>query len=476
MPILSEEDLERFRTKVCTLASSMKCDFGVERCNYSHNLYWARRCPFYLRDSSILRYIPQCCPDVELGEGTTVIRNSCPRGNNCSFAHSYEEIHYHPLVYKTEVCKDYRLGKCKTYYCHLVHGLAEYRVPKQYVLPKKVGLDIPEFAHVRMVDNIKSITSGNVSVGCFQKDKGNKSAEKSLSKLESKGKNKGIKEPNVDLSDSGNIKSWSSIKWKNKSTDKDNIVANNSDLVNGSISKDGNGKRDGKNSITNNFGNTNEGVEGETFKTIGSIENGNQNSENDPIYEWYKLISMPKVDYTDDNMSERNCSILKLYDKHIGNNLNEFNNLTIYNNGLNPYNDNYDNDLNAYGQENNINYENDKRNESLVTRNVNMWNDSNIARIIEANDNAIGTVSSIMGDSYQSYEDVFQSSDLASSINSINQDDIYSNVFNQCEVIKKNCRESIQNKTKWSNVVDECTKLLNLVIDANQPPQEQKEE
>eukprot|EP00375_Theileria_parva_P003649 XP_766334.1 hypothetical protein [Theileria parva strain Muguga] len=175
-------------------------------------------------------------------------------------------------------------------------------------------------------------------------------------------------------------------------------------------------------------------------------------------------------------MSERNCSILKLYDKHIGNNLNEFNNLSIYNNGLNPYNDHYDNDLNVYEQDNNVNYENDKRNESLVTRNVNMWNDSNITRIIESNDNAIGTVSSIMGDSYQSYEDVFQSSDLASSINSISQDDIYSNVFNQCEVIKKNCRESIQNKIKWSTVVDECTKLLNLVIDANQQPQDKKEE
>ncbi|KAK2196744.1 bifunctional RING finger protein Unkempt-like/Zinc finger [Babesia duncani] len=168
MPILSEEDLERFRTKVCTLASSMKCDFGVERCNYSHNLYWARRCPFYLRDSTILRYIPACCPDVELGESTTVLRNTCPRGNNCSFAHSWEEINYHPLVYKTEICKDYRLGKCKTYYCHLVHGLAEFRVPREFVLPKKRGLEIPHFEHVTLVENIRSV---QCNTNAYQKER-----------------------------------------------------------------------------------------------------------------------------------------------------------------------------------------------------------------------------------------------------------------------------------------------------------------
>lgn len=165
MPILSEEDLERFRTKVCTLASSMRCDFGVERCNYSHNLYWARRCPFYLRDSSILRYIPACCPDVELGPGSAVLRNTCPRGNNCSFAHSLEEMHYHPLVYKTELCKEYRVGRCKTYYCHMVHGLAEFRVPRDFVLPRKRGLQIPAYAHVTMVDNIRSIQGGASSCG-----------------------------------------------------------------------------------------------------------------------------------------------------------------------------------------------------------------------------------------------------------------------------------------------------------------------
>ncbi|EDO07310.1 uncharacterized protein BBOV_IV009560 [Babesia bovis T2Bo] len=170
MPILSEEDLERFRTKVCSLASSMRCDFGVERCNYSHNLYWARRCPFYLRDSSILRYIPACCPDVELGPGSAILKNTCPRGNNCAFAHSLEEMNYHPLVYKTKMCAQYREGNCRTYYCHLVHGLAEYRVPRDYVLPRKRGINIPQFEHVTMVDNIRN-SQGNVNSCGYLRDK-----------------------------------------------------------------------------------------------------------------------------------------------------------------------------------------------------------------------------------------------------------------------------------------------------------------
>jgi hypothetical protein len=30
---------------------------------------------------------------------------SCQRGDSCIFAHSTEEILYHPLKYKTELCK-----------------------------------------------------------------------------------------------------------------------------------------------------------------------------------------------------------------------------------------------------------------------------------------------------------------------------------------------------------------------------------
>ncbi|UKJ88207.2 hypothetical protein MACJ_000651 [Theileria orientalis] len=476
MPILSEEDLERFRTKVCTLASSLKCDFGVERCNYSHNLYWARRCPFYLRDSSILRYIPHVCPDVELGEGTTVLRNSCPRGNNCSFAHSYEEIHYHPLVYKTQVCKDYRLGKCKTYYCHLVHGLAEYRVPKEYVLPRKAGLDIPQFSHVKMVDNIRSISTGNASVGCFQRGKSSiQSVDRS---------NRGER----DMVDPSHLKEWSPLKSNDHERNTEINGNSNSNGVNG-LHKSRNGSADNLvNGSTNGIGhNQNHSIstqnskknDEESLRSIKSLDVAEKSDES--IYDWYKLIATTKVDYHENenglNDIDKNYSILKIYDRHLQSSLNEFNQLNIYNNEINSYNGHFEDDLNSY--------ETDKRNESLVRRNVNMWNDSStkkiiesnnalgtVSSIIESNDSGLATVPSILEDSYRSYEDVFQASDLASSINSINGDEVYVKILKQCELIKKNTKPYVENNINWTQVVDDCRKLLDIVIEAKKVSQE----
>ncbi|BAM39310.1 uncharacterized protein TOT_010000769 [Theileria orientalis strain Shintoku] len=476
MPILSEEDLERFRTKVCTLASSLRCDFGVERCNYSHNLYWARRCPFYLRDSSILRYIPHVCPDVELGEGTTVLRNSCPRGNNCSFAHSYEEIHYHPLVYKTQVCKDYRIGKCKTYYCHLVHGLAEYRVPREYVLPRKAGLDIPLLPHVKLVDNIRSISTGNASVGCFQRGKSSiQSVDRST---------RGEK----DVVDYSNHKDWVPLR-SNSGERKTEINGNaKSDGVNGLqkssngvTSKLVNGTTNGiakvqNNSISSQVSKKNNEESLRSMKSLDAAE-----KQDESVYDWYKLIATTKVEYHDNengiNEMDKNYSILKIYDRQLQNSLNEFNQLNIYNNEISPYNGHYEDDLNCY--------ETDKRNESLVRRNVNMWNDSSTKKIIESN-NALGTVSSIIDsnnngvstvpsiveDSYRSYDDVFQTSDLTSSMNSINGDEVYIKILKQCELIKKNTKPYVESKINWTQVINDCRKLLDIVIEAKKVSQE----
>ena len=117
--MLSEEELERFRTKFCVLARGPggSCDFGVEKCNYSHNQHWTRRCPIYLKDTSALRYLPLLCPSVKLGPGDTVSENVCQRGNICPFSHSKEEIIYHPLIYKTAMCEAHLRGGCNMYYC-----------------------------------------------------------------------------------------------------------------------------------------------------------------------------------------------------------------------------------------------------------------------------------------------------------------------------------------------------------------------
>ncbi|CRG94881.1 zinc finger protein, putative [Plasmodium gallinaceum] len=151
--LLSEEDLSRFRTKQCKRLLNGGCNFGLDRCQYSHNEFWNRRCPFYLSDSSFIRYITIMCPDVETKSDGS-INSLCLRGGECPFAHSSEEILYHPLFYKTKRCEDYKKGSCNTYYCPFIHGLAETRVPGNYKLPFTNGINIPSIPNVIIVDKI----------------------------------------------------------------------------------------------------------------------------------------------------------------------------------------------------------------------------------------------------------------------------------------------------------------------------------
>ncbi|SCM06404.1 zinc finger protein, putative [Plasmodium chabaudi adami] len=158
--LLSEEDLSRFRTKQCKRLLNGGCNFGLDRCQYSHNEFWNRRCPFYLSDSSFIRYITVMCPNIETKSDGS-INSVCLRGGECPFAHSTEEILYHPLFYKTKRCEDYKKGSCNTYYCPYVHGLAETRVPGTYKLPFTNGIDIPNIPNVIIVDKIDISNKNN---------------------------------------------------------------------------------------------------------------------------------------------------------------------------------------------------------------------------------------------------------------------------------------------------------------------------
>lgn len=84
-----------------------------------------------------------------------MIENTCSRGGECPFAHSIEEILYHPLFYKMIICENYRKGVCDTYYCPYVHGLAERRRPSEYKLPFTTGIDIPPLPFVTVVSRIE---------------------------------------------------------------------------------------------------------------------------------------------------------------------------------------------------------------------------------------------------------------------------------------------------------------------------------
>ncbi|KAH8742070.1 hypothetical protein FG386_003397 [Cryptosporidium ryanae] len=166
--LLSDNDLCRFRTKPCRRSRQMGCDFGISRCQYSHNIYWPRRCPFYLSNETTIRYIPVLCPDIIIKEDESSISH-CNRGGGCPFAHSFEEINYHPLIYKTKLCEHFQRGDCSTYYCHLIHGLAERREPKIYILPYTQNVSVPNYPGVVVANKAitKSIGSGGISNSSF---------------------------------------------------------------------------------------------------------------------------------------------------------------------------------------------------------------------------------------------------------------------------------------------------------------------
>ncbi|KAH8740005.1 hypothetical protein FG386_000832 [Cryptosporidium ryanae] len=167
--LLSVEELTRFRTKLCKRSLKDGCDFGPLRCQYSHNVYWPRRCPFYLSDPSALRYIPDICPDITiLDQSSGKIVSMCNRGGYCPFAHSIEEVIYHPLRYKTEICTAFQKGECKIYYCHLIHGLAERRPSKNYTLPFTKGIDLTKYPNVALVDKTSSEISNAKNTGFMQ--------------------------------------------------------------------------------------------------------------------------------------------------------------------------------------------------------------------------------------------------------------------------------------------------------------------
>jgi serine/threonine protein kinase len=121
---LSSDDLVKFRTRFCErFLQYGECNFGG-KCQYSHNMAWRRRSPQkYL-------YEPRMCDNI-ISYGNPPVAGSpytchsvlnCHNGKNCKFAHSREEVLYHPLVYKTLVCEDHH---CSKYYCPFGHSHEE---------------------------------------------------------------------------------------------------------------------------------------------------------------------------------------------------------------------------------------------------------------------------------------------------------------------------------------------------------------
>jgi hypothetical protein len=108
----------RFRTYFCT---KKKCQ-NPSKCFGAHSPVMRRRVPS-LREDGLFNYIPKLCP--QWGNSMR-----CDKGDKCHLSHGWLEIIFHPLLYKTKICKSTRRnGICRQYgvYCAKAHKSWEIR-------------------------------------------------------------------------------------------------------------------------------------------------------------------------------------------------------------------------------------------------------------------------------------------------------------------------------------------------------------
>ncbi len=100
---MNGQELNKFRTTWCC----KRYDHDHSLCRFAHvdvNQGWLRRNP------QVYRYSAQRCPRATIIKSpNSPLRgchlNTCPFGMQCKYAHSQEEMDYHPTVYKSEVCE-----------------------------------------------------------------------------------------------------------------------------------------------------------------------------------------------------------------------------------------------------------------------------------------------------------------------------------------------------------------------------------
>lgn len=132
---MNTQELAEFRTTWCC----KRYDHDIEKCKFAHvdiNLGWLRR------DATKYDYKPVLCPHVssvpvmDRNQNECVYVNACKNGKNCKFAHSHEEVNYHPLRYKKKECK---LSCCQLRdICPCVHNISPSMVksPRIFRSPK----------------------------------------------------------------------------------------------------------------------------------------------------------------------------------------------------------------------------------------------------------------------------------------------------------------------------------------------------
>jgi hypothetical protein len=106
--MMTMNELSKFRTTWC----AKRYDHDHELCGFAHievNGGWLRRNP------TEHNYKDEICPHVsrvsagQRGNSKVYMINECPHGVSCEFAHSPEEVVYHPRRYKTRMQLERRL-------------------------------------------------------------------------------------------------------------------------------------------------------------------------------------------------------------------------------------------------------------------------------------------------------------------------------------------------------------------------------
>jgi len=115
---------DKYMYEFCTKRCSWKdCPKDVT-CFDAHSKAMSRRVPQQLKSlGGLFNYIPEHCPQYKW-------KKRCSAGESCFRAHGWLEIIFHPLLYKTKLCKStHENGACRLYgiYCAKAHKRSEMR-------------------------------------------------------------------------------------------------------------------------------------------------------------------------------------------------------------------------------------------------------------------------------------------------------------------------------------------------------------
>jgi len=147
---------DKYMYEFCTKRCNRKdCPKDVT-CFDAHSKAMSRRIPKQLKSlGGLFNYIPEHCPQYKW-------KKRCSAGESCFRAHGWLEIIFHPLLYKTKLCKStHENGACRLYgiYCAKAHKRSEmrnlakiygknwkahYDTSKREVLLRPIGSFIPK--------------------------------------------------------------------------------------------------------------------------------------------------------------------------------------------------------------------------------------------------------------------------------------------------------------------------------------------